>query len=150
TVLGKVIANAIAAVPEDWAHATLRRLVNDESPVVSYRAALACNDTEFARQLLKSGSELKRLLGVRILWNVKEVDMLVSSLSDNSAAVRDAAIWSLGQIPGGSDAQLDALRGLVDTSDRLDIWNMNPAVLAWRGLARLGAVSAPPAKAAGN
>ena len=134
----RAVADALGKLDQDWACEGLRILVLDLAPLVAYRAAVLCKDAEFARQLIGSRSEVQRVLAIRLLWAVKDFDTLLVCLSDKSAAVRNCAIWALGHITVKTPAVIDTLHQLTERNDRVDLWNQNPAVLAWRGLARMG------------
>ncbi len=133
----------VAALPKltsDWTREATHKLVLDSSPVVSYRAVLMCRDAEMCQQLIESRNDLLRLLGIRMLWQEKDIDALRHSLGDESAAVHDAAAWALANL--GVESVTDDLRRLVEKEDRIDVWHQNPAVIAWTGLARMGVVQA--------
>lgn len=134
----RAVADALGKLDYDWAREGLRALVLDPSPLVSYRAVALCSDVDFARQLVSSRSEVQRVIAVRLLWAVKDIDTLLGCLSDKSAAVRNCTIWALSHITVKTPDVIDALYQLVEHNDRVDLWNQNPAVLAWRGLAKTG------------
>ncbi|MEP7287997.1 MAG: HEAT repeat domain-containing protein [Chloroflexota bacterium] len=135
----QAIIGSLGKVKEAWASDVIHNLTLDASPLISYRAAALCDDTTFAEQLLDSTSEVKRLIAVRLLWQAKATVALLSCLSDKSVAVSDSAVWALGQLQ--AENTVDTLRQVVEEQDLIDKWNMNPAVVAWRALVRLGAVS---------
>jgi HEAT repeat protein len=137
---------AFGQLDEAWAHEMLNTLVLNRLPAVSYRAAVLCKDKALGRQLIACPQELSRVLGVRLLWAANDSNALLGCLSDKSAAVRNLAIWALGDL--GVAAAIDPLRRLVETEDRIDNWNQNPAVTAWGGLARMGALSGSAGAAA--
>lgn len=140
TKVRQAVAVAAGKINEPWATKIIRSLITDSSPLVSYQAALNCKDSDFARLLLATNNEIKQMLGVRLLWAAKDSAKLLDCLAANlPTAVRDLAIWALANLH--TPDSLDELSRLIDEEDRLDLWNQNPAVLAWRGLAKVGAVT---------
>jgi HEAT repeat protein len=132
------VVMALPKSTEDWINEAICKLVLDSSPVVSYRAILMCRDPEMREYLTASRNELHRLLGIRMLWLEKDIEALRAFLADESAAVHDAAAWALAHL--GTETVVDDLRQLVEKEDRIDAWHQNPAVIAWTGLARMGAL----------
>jgi HEAT repeat protein len=138
----QAVISALGQLDEAWARSALSTLVLNPLPLVSYRAACLCRDRALAHRLMPCPQELSRVLGVRVLWATNDTHALLGCLSDKSTAVRNLAIWALGDL--GAAAAVDPLRRLVETEDRIDRWNQNPAVTAWIGLARLNALPGAP------
>jgi HEAT repeat protein len=138
----QAVINALGQFDEAWARAALSALVLNPLPLVSYRAACLCRDGALAHRLMACPQELSRLLGVRLLWATRDTGALLGCLSDKSSAVRNLAIWALGDL--GAAAAVDPLRHLIEVEDRIDGWNQNLAVTAWSGLARMNALPAGP------
>ncbi|MCC7446361.1 MAG: HEAT repeat domain-containing protein [Anaerolineae bacterium] len=128
---------ALGKLDHDWAQAALYALITDDDPPVSYVATMLYKGKAGTRTLLDSASELRRILGVRLLWRDKDSAALIECLSDRSQAVRDTALWALANQPSADAAAI--FRWIVAHEDRIDSWNINRAVIAWRGLAKLNA-----------
>jgi len=133
------VVRTYGKLEHDWAQTALRDLIHNANPAVSYLAASLCKDSTGAQELLDSASEVKRILGARLLWVAKDSAALIACLSDRSQAVRDVALAALSNLRVAE--AIPIFRRILAREDRIDSWNINRAVIAWRGLARLGAVA---------
>lgn len=132
------VARSLVKMNTNWARNALRKLACDRTPLVSYVAITLLKDDEFSAELLKSSHELYRLLGVRMLWAAKDAQGVLPYLEDKSAAVRDVALWALANLKPTDQPLIDELWRQVDREDKIDMWHLNPGVIAWRGLAAMG------------
>jgi HEAT repeat protein len=121
-----------------WAQPAAKAIIADRTPEVAYRAAQSIHDASFGSQLLEQRNKAKRLLGVRILWSARDTEALIACLQDESPAVKSMAAWGLTQslLP----ISIDALWRLVEEEDRINMWGLNLAVMAWTALAKMNQI----------
>jgi HEAT repeat protein len=131
----QAIAAALPKVKSQWRVSAFQKLLSERSPVVSYAAAVHCKDPENAAFLMRSSNEIRRVLGVRVLWNCEDRAGLIDALNDKSPAVRDLALIAIGALH--IYEAVPVLNEIIETQDRVDVWGMNPAVLAWRAIAKM-------------
>ncbi len=132
------VIRAVGQLDADWCPSLLRELILGTAALPSYTALTQSKDHELGQQMIKSRSELQRVLAIRLLWLAKDWQRLLGCLEGHSAAVRDMAVWALSSLHIPETA--DVLREVVHTADRIDLWRVNRAVLAWRALAMLRAL----------
>jgi HEAT repeat protein len=139
-VIKQALARYLPKVEAEWAQKMHRTLIGDKNANVTYTAALHTQDVELGKQLLASRDEVRRILGVRVLWNAKSTDLLLALVREEKTnPARNMAIVALGFLH--TDEAIPVLQKIVETEDRLDIWGQNSAILAWRSLAKMGAFS---------
>jgi len=136
----QALARHLPKLDAEWARKMHRTLIGDRSANVMYAAALASKDAELGAQLLTSRDDVRRVLGIRILWNAKDTARLLAVIRDEKPSpTRNMCIVAIGYL---HDAAAEStLREIVEREDRLDSWGQNPAILAWRSLAKMGSLA---------
>ncbi len=132
------------AHPWDWTvrNEAVRRLEvsGDQSAVPALIEALREDDSPFVR------ASAARTLGK--LGSADAAPALVEALQDEAFHVRQAAIWSLGEIGAAAEPALPALRALLESPERFPQAQLTVAQVTELAIARIDAAieeaKAPP------
>jgi HEAT repeat protein len=140
----QALARHLPKSEAEWARRMHQTLIADRNATVMYTAAVSSHDPDLAAQLIAaSRDEIRRVLGVRILWNLKDSARLLAMVQEEKPGpARNLAIVALGFLH--DPAAEPVLRRIVTDEDRLDTWGQNSALLAWRSLAKMGAFVRKP------